>query len=115
MKCVINSKKGSSMVEVVVAIAIFTIMATAIVAILFSSRTVSEENLTIRKSYESTVGRMDSQLEGELSATPAGGGSTTLTDVSVSVKFPTDSSATSVDCQKAVDGTYGGVGIVKAK
>jgi type II secretory pathway component PulJ len=123
MKKLINNKNGSSLVEVVVAIAMFSIVATAIVAVLFSSRTVTDQNMDMRINYENTVGRMDRKLEAgteTTTAAPAGGSgdsgsSDVSSDVEVSVKFPTDSSAVSVSSVKTVDGKYNGVGIVKAK
>jgi hypothetical protein len=112
----VKNKKGTSLVEAVIAVGMFAIISTAIVSVLISSNKITNTNMELRQNYESSVGRMDSQLETSVGSTPPAGSTVITSDVDVSVTFPTSGSSTvSVECEQSLDGTYNDVGIVKAK
>jgi type II secretory pathway pseudopilin PulG len=110
----VKNKKGTTLVEAVIAVGMFSIIATALVSVLISSNKVTNSNMELRQNYESSVGRMDSQLETSVGTEPPAGSTVVTSDVDVTVKFPSGSTA-SVACEQSLDGSYGGIGIVKAK
>ncbi len=108
MKALLKNKKGTTLVEVVIAVALLTIISSAIVGTMYSSHKVTQNNYEKRVEYENAVGRMDQEL--------SSAGTATGDNVDVEVKFPTGASST-VPCTKIVeknlaDGSLN-IGVVK--
>jgi prepilin-type N-terminal cleavage/methylation domain-containing protein len=127
MKKLVNNNSGMTLVEVLVAVAIFALVTTGIIAAMASSARVTTNNEKTREAYESYVGAADVALGSGASD----GAGYIVEDSSVSVDFQETGTkyagSTAVEVQKITveppkndDGTdkypyYGGVGVVKVK
>lgn len=81
MKALIKSKEGFSLIEMVIAIALFTVISCGVVGALVTSQRTTVLQYESRPKYESAVGIMDEKLDQDLSAVAG-------EDISVSVQFP---------------------------
>jgi type II secretory pathway pseudopilin PulG len=110
MKISLKSNSGSTLVEVVIAVAVFTIVASSITAILVSSQKLSFNNYDSRKNYEGAVGTMDSALDGSSDSIEVN-----TEEATISVSFPSGGGgSTNIDVQKILDDDYH-IGVVKKK
>ena len=106
MKNILKSNKGFTLVEVTIALALFTIVGSAIVGSLMAAQKNSYKLYESKPVYESTVGTMDEMLDSDTSAV-AGDPAT------VSVSFPTGDTV-SVSSKVIRDSNLKNVAIVKA-
>lgn len=108
MKALLKNKNGTTLVEVVIAVALLTVISSAIVGSMYSSHRVTLSNYNKRAEYEKAVSRMDQELSS--ASMPTGD------NVDIVVNFPTGASST-VPCTKVVEKNMTGgslsVGIVK--
>lgn len=104
-----------TLVEIIIALAIFAIISTAIVAVLYSSQNTTEVNSRVRIGYESAVGEMDVMLEpgSEATTTTPVDSNYSTEDVTAKVTFPSGSEM-SIPSKKVVNNNYS-AGYVKAK
>lgn len=107
MRKLINNKTGSTLIEVVIAVALFTLVAGIATSAMVSSAKVTEEGYKKRPVYESSVGNMDETL---MSAPAADVGE----DVTVDVEFPSGNTK-QIDSKIIVSNNFGGIGVVKMK
>ncbi len=89
---IISHKKGESLVELVIATAVFVVVASAIMGVMTSSGRITEKNAQMRVNYENVVGIMDCYLN---NADPALG-----TDYEVNIDFNATGNNKTVECVK---------------
>lgn len=107
MKALIKSKEGFSLIEMVIAIALFTVISSGVLMAMVSSQHTSLKEYENKPKYEATVGKMDEMLDGDTSSTPG-------TDTSVNVQFPTGANV-NVNSKVIRDNELGNVAIIKVK
>jgi type II secretory pathway pseudopilin PulG len=93
---ILKDKQGTTLVEVVIATAVLTIISSAVVGVLYSSSNVTESNQKIRDNHETAVGVMDTYIKNADSSLG--------TDISVDIEFGYNSSHQSVDCVQIYEG-----------
>lgn len=100
----IKNKRGSSLVEILIATAVLVIISSGIMAALLTSTKTTVVNEDIRYDHERAVGRMDTYIDA--ADTSIG------TDITVNVKFGYDNSTNTVDCVKIYQSNLPGAELV---
>ncbi len=96
LKFISSNKHGETLVEVVIAVGIFTIVACAIMGVLVSSGNITQSNENMRVNYENVVGVMDCYIKNADASLGA--------DISVDVEFKSSSTHKTIDCVKIFEG-----------
>jgi type II secretory pathway pseudopilin PulG len=107
VKKLLSSKDGNTLVELIIAVALFTIISSAVMGSMVTAQKISSSNHENKPKYEAKVGAMDEMLNGDTSAVDG-------EDVNVTVKFPTGDSVT-VASKKIKDDELQNIAIVKKK
>lgn len=105
MKRLIKSKNGFTLVEVIIAVAIFTIFSISMVSIMYSVRNSTLSNYNTKPKYEDHIGVMDQQLKTDVSGVAGD-------SINVEVQFP-NSTSVNVPSKVIRDSELANVSIVK--
>lgn len=105
MKKLLLSNSGVSLIELVIAVAILSIIASFAATALYAGVKSENKNSVTRQNVEDIAGALDTCFDT----------TSTGTDMTVTVNFPASASE-NVDCTKIMDSVYGmDIGIVKVK
>lgn len=114
MSKLLRNKCGSTLIEVVIAIAVFVVVASGIMVVMISSQSITLNNYEKRQKNEVIVGSMDvalsSKAEGSTEITT---GSMSVSDMDVDVSF-SSGDPLSIPSQSMVN-TNQHIGFVKKK
>lgn len=105
MKALIKSKEGSTLVEIVIAVALLAVISSGILTVLITSHRETMLTYDSKPKYEEAVGKMDIMLDSDTSAVSGD-------SVTVNVEFPVGGNV-SVDSKVIKDPDLANVAVVK--
>ncbi|GEM_PF-5524331 len=105
MKALIKSNEGSTLIEIIIAIAVFAVIGSGILTALITSHRTTMLNYDTKPKYEDAVGRIDEILSSDTSSVSGD-------PVNVTVEFPSSSTVT-VGSKVIRDASLANVAVVK--
>lgn len=115
MNKLLKNKSGMTLVEVVIAIAVFVVVSSGIMVVMVSSQNVTVSNYNRRIKNEVVVGSMDKALSGKTveGSTEPDTSSMETNDMDVAVQFSAGSDMSIPSQSKTYTGQH--IGIVRIK